>query len=284
VAVASGSGIPHVEAVLDGKLQPAPFVVIPVKFFGGLLAIGSGLALGREGPTVQMGASIAHFVGEIFHRNWPDCRVPVAAGAGAGLATAFNAPIAGAVFVLEELVRRFEPKIAIVALGASSSAILVARPLLGDLADFQVHALVYPSNSMQPLFFVLGVLAGLLAIAYNHAILGAMTVADKLHRCPVELRAALVGAAVGVLAWFAPDLVGGGDSLTQSAPLGAGTIALIPLLFLSALDWAQFLTPQRPLAVCSLQCWFWEHKQDCLLESFADRCFPILVSSQRRSR
>jgi CIC family chloride channel protein len=61
---ASGSGIPHVEAVVSGELPPAPFRLIPVKFSGGLLAIGAGLALGREGPSVQMGASLAHLVGE----------------------------------------------------------------------------------------------------------------------------------------------------------------------------------------------------------------------------
>ena len=97
---AHGSGIPHVEAVLRGELPPAPFLLIPVKFLGGLLAMGAGLALGREGPSVQMGAGLAHLVGKIFHRGWTDCRVLIAAGAGAGLATAFNAPIAGAVFVL----------------------------------------------------------------------------------------------------------------------------------------------------------------------------------------
>ena len=103
---ASGSGIPHVEAVLNEDLPQAPFRIVPVKFVGGVLAIGSGLALGREGPTVQMSATLGHLVGKVFRRGWPDCRVLLAAGAGAGLATAFNAPIAGAIFVLEELVRR----------------------------------------------------------------------------------------------------------------------------------------------------------------------------------
>ena len=228
---ASGSGIPHVEAVLAGRAPQAPPVLIPVKFLGGLLAIGAGLALGREGPSVQMGASVAHLVGKIFKRNWPDCRVLLAAGAGAGLATAFNAPIAGAIFVLEELVRRFEPRIAIVALGASSTAIAVARLFLGDAPDFHVRALAFPSNGMKLLFFVLGVLCGLAAIGYNHAILGAIAAAEKLRAWPVELRAGLIGAAVGSLAWFAPGLVGGGDPITQRTLEGLGTLALIPLLF-----------------------------------------------------
>ena len=148
---ASGSGIPHVEAVLNEELPEAPFRIIPVKFVGGVLAIGSGLALGREGPSVQMGATMAHLVGKVFHRSWSDCRVLLAAGAGAGLATAFNAPIAGAVFVLEELVRRFEPRIAIMALGASATAISVSRMLLGDVTDFHVEALDYSGAETRPL-------------------------------------------------------------------------------------------------------------------------------------
>jgi CIC family chloride channel protein len=67
---ASGSGIPHVEAVLHEEIPQAPFRLIPVKFVGGLLAIGSGLALGREGPSVQVGASIAHLLGRASPTSW----------------------------------------------------------------------------------------------------------------------------------------------------------------------------------------------------------------------
>jgi chloride channel protein, CIC family len=229
---ASGSGIPHVEAVLHEEMPQAPFRLIWVKFFGGLLAIGSGLALGREGPSVQMGASTAHLVGRIFRRNWPDCRALLAAGAGAGLATAFNAPIAGAIFVLEELVRRFELRIAIAALGASTTAITLARVFLGDAPDFHVDALAYASNKVTPLFFVLGALAGIVAIAYNRALLATITAAERLARLPVELRAGLIGATVGMVAWFAPGLVGGGDDITQRSLAGAEAISVLPLVFL----------------------------------------------------
>src|SRR5271170_2053006 len=206
---ASGSGIPHVEAVLTGRAPQAPSILIPVKFLGGLLAIGAGLALGREGPSVQMGASVSHLVGKIFRRNWADCRVLLAAGAGAGLATAFNAPIAGAVFVLEELVRRFEHRIAIAALAASATSIAIGRLFLGDTPDFLVGPLAPVGAEARVLFFMLAGVAGLLAVAYNRALLATLAAAERFAAIPVELRAGLIGAVVGVLAWFAPQLVGG---------------------------------------------------------------------------
>jgi CIC family chloride channel protein len=181
---AAGSGIPHVEAVMHGEAAPAPFLLLPVKFFGGLLAIGSGLALGREGPSVQMGASLAHQVGRLFGLGAADCRVLLAAGAGAGLSTAFNAPIAGAVFVLEELAQRFERRMAIAALAASATAIAFARLLLGDAPDFHVAALLPASAEARVLFFVAGGVAGGLAIAYNHALLATLAFCDGLTRVP----------------------------------------------------------------------------------------------------
>ena len=228
---AGGSGIPHVEAVLHGEQPPAQFVLIPVKFVGGVLAIGCGLALGRDGPTIQMGASIAHTIGSLFRRDADDCRVLLAAGAGAGLAAAFNSPIAGAVFVLEELVRRFETRTAISALGASAGAIAVARLIHGDLPDFQLKAQPFPGFGTVPAHLALGVVVGILGVAYSHAILGALTVAERLSRWPAEARAVLVGAGVGLLAWIAPDLVGGGDAITQRALEGAGSLTVIALIF-----------------------------------------------------
>lgn len=229
---ASGSGIPHVEAVLRRELAPAPYILLPVKFVGGVLAIGSGLALGREGPSVQMGATVAHAVADLARRSWPDCRVLIAAGAGAGLATAFNAPIAGAIFVLEELVQRFERRIAIAALAASATAIAVARAIIGDAPDFVLPPLDHIAPLGQPLFIVLGVVAGLLGIAYNRTLLGTLALFDRLGRLPVELRAAAVGMSVAVVVWFAPGLVGGGDALTQRALSGAEPLLLLPLIFL----------------------------------------------------
>jgi CIC family chloride channel protein len=225
--IATGSGIPHVEAVLKGDLPPAQPRLLIIKFIGGLLALGAGLALGREGPSVQMGATISHVVGKIFKRNAHDCLLLLAAGAGAGLAVAFNAPIAGAVFVLEELTRRFDTRTTVVTFGASAAAISTGRTVFGDAPDFVVHPLPPSAFGCLAFSLVLGALAGILGIAYNRSILGALALAKRVP-WPVEARAAVIGASVGLLAWFAPSLVGGGDQLTQQALLGtAGTGVLI---------------------------------------------------------
>ncbi len=238
---ASGSGIPQVEAALAGELPPAPPRLILVKFAGGLLAIGAGMALGREGPSVQMGAVVAEHVGKMFRRSWPDLRILLAAGAGAGLAVAFNAPIAGSVFAMEELVRRFEPRIALAALGASSAAILISRLFLGDAPDFQVAIsaqavmgtgpLPFAAAASWPLYIALGAVAGLAASLYSRAVIGAVALAERLHRWPVELQAGLIGASVGMVAWFAPGLVGGGDAITQRVFSGGTALGMIPLAF-----------------------------------------------------
>jgi chloride channel protein, CIC family len=230
---ASGSGIPHVEAVLNEQLPYGSFWLIPIKFVGGVLAIGSGLALGREGPSVQMGASLSLLIGKYFKLNWPDCRTLFAAGAGAGLATAFNAPIAGAIFVLEELFRRFDTRITIATLGASAAAIGVSRAFLGQAPDFQVEPLSHPGVGTVPIHLVLGIVAGLVGIAYNRAILGAFVGSGQLQRIPVEARAAAVGAVVGLIACLAPNVVGGGDVITQQTLAGSQAASVILLMFLA---------------------------------------------------
>jgi chloride channel protein, CIC family len=272
---ASGSGIPHVEAVLHGNAPPTTLRLVVVKFVGGILAIGSGLALGREGPTVQMGASIAHYIGTIFHRSAADARILLAAGAGAGLATAFNAPIAGSIFVLEELVRRFDTRITIATLGTSAAAIAVLRVILGDQPDFAIEALPYSEFSTLPAYLVLGLFVGLLGVAYNRAIVGTLAAANSMTNIPVEARAAAIGAAIALVAWFAPTWVGGGDPITEQALAGTTALAILPAFFavrfiLGAVSYAAG-TPGglfAPLLVLGAQA-------GLLFGHFATRWFPV---------
>ena len=120
---ASGSGIPQVEGALTGDLPPARPRLIPVKFFGALLAIGAGMALGREGPSVQIGAVAANLISNAHARRGRRRR---------RARRCLQRSHRGAVFVLEELVGRLETRVAISALGASAAAILISRLFLGD--------------------------------------------------------------------------------------------------------------------------------------------------------
>jgi CIC family chloride channel protein len=95
-----------------------------------------------------------------------------------------------------------------------------------------VTTIPYPALSDNLLCFALGVAAGLLGAGYNRVLLGALAIADRFARWPVEVRAAIVGAAAGGLAWFAPGLAGGGDALTQHTLDGTDALALLPLIFM----------------------------------------------------
>ncbi|EPC55986.1 chloride channel protein, partial [Lacticaseibacillus paracasei subsp. paracasei Lpp37] len=99
----SGSGIPQVEGQLAGELEMHWWSILWRKFVGGVLALGPGLFLGREGPSIQLGASVGQGLAARFKLSGTDRRLLIASGSAAGLAAAFNAPIAGTLFVLEEV-------------------------------------------------------------------------------------------------------------------------------------------------------------------------------------
>jgi chloride channel protein, CIC family len=223
---AEGSGIPRIEAVADGRVRPDRFRILPVKYLGGLLAVGGGLALGREGPSVQMGGTAAIIVATISRRNVADLRVLVAGGAAAGLATAFNAPIAGGVFVLEELVKRFDPRTTVATLVASGSGFAASHLLVESQDEFSISPLPDPRLVESGWIFVIGLVSGLLGLLYNKSVMYGLRRADA-SRWSNEARAAVTGALVGVLVWLAPDVTGSGNNITQDALLGHGTLTVV---------------------------------------------------------
>ena len=227
----AGSGIPHVEAVMEGRARPGGLRLLAVKFAGGAAAMTGGLALGREGPSVQMGASLAHMIAAPLRLPWADQRILIAACAGAGLAAAFNAPIAGAIFVLEELVRRFETRIAIAALTASAAAIAVSRTILGQGLELPVDIGVQGAALAHPAFALFGLVAGAVAVVYNRALILAMDGMDRLPLSP-GWRGMLVGAGVGALTYHAAGLVGPGEDLTRRALDAVEPLAILPALLL----------------------------------------------------
>ncbi|MBV5244157.1 ClC family H(+)/Cl(-) exchange transporter [Mycolicibacterium sp. PAM1] len=231
---AAGSGIPHVEAVFLGETSPPRLRVLPARFVGGVLGIGSGLVLGREGPTVHMGAAIGAQAARRSCLSDGDVRLVQTALAGAGLAVAFNAPIAGVLFTLEEVTRSLRAPTVLATVAATVTAVLASRLILADQPDFDVHAVVAPGLAWLPLFVVFGVLTGLLGAAYNVVVVWSTDRVAAIPRVPTELKAAAIGAAVGALLWVAPLTVGDGDTLTQMILDGHGFVLLAAVGLLAA--------------------------------------------------
>ena len=228
----SGSGIPYVEEVLHHERGFLWLRVLWVKFIGGFLSIGAGLALGREGPTIQMGAALGQALGEVGHDLPGQRRLLVGLGAAAGLAGAFNAPLASMAFLFEELREKFSPGICLAALMATTSADVVCQAVLGPQPLFQVRSFDPLPLARLPLFLLLGILAGALGVLYNRMLLGAMTAFDRLRtRVSGPIVGLVIGAGVGIGGWYVPDLLGGGEGLAQRIILNdVGVRAALGLL------------------------------------------------------
>ncbi len=225
----TGSGIPHLEAVLHRLREMRPARVIPVKFIGGVLALGSGLALGREGPTVQLGGAVGAAVADRIGRGQRDRQTLIAAGAGAGLAAAFNAPLAGLIFVLEEVQRDFRPLVFGAAFLAAAAANVLAQWASGPFPVFEVSSFPLQPLVLLPGFALVGVLCGVLGVAFNRALLVTLDAFARVkHRVAL---AALVGALVGLVAWRTPLAVGGGHSMAETILSGQIALGAIPLWF-----------------------------------------------------
>lgn len=231
---AAGSGVQEVEALLAGERPPLRWRrVLPVKFFAGTLAVGSGLVLGREGPTIHMGAALGQMTSERLKLQPRENRALIAAGAAAGLATAFNAPLASIVFVTEELRDHFEYRFDTIqsVILACSAAVVVSGWLLGQGPDMPLPGLQEVPLETAPLFLLLGVLIGSLGVLFNHVLLGSVSAFRALSQPSAYLATALAGMLLGALIWFAPATVGGGEHLLEALLHGSpGLLFLIVLL------------------------------------------------------
>ena len=229
---AAGSGIPHVKAVLYWFRSMRWQAILLVKFVGGVVGIGSGLALGREGPTVQLGSALGAAVAHGLRVSPRERQALIAAGAGAGLAAAFNAPLAGLTFVLEELQRHFAPAVFGAAFVAAVTADVLTRLFTSQLPVFHVTSAPTPPLVTLPVFLVLGLLAGVLGVAFNRGLLRTLELFTRVRGWPASLHGVCVGAVVGLLGWFVPAALGGGQPLVDAVLKGYMPLAHIPWWFL----------------------------------------------------
>jgi CIC family chloride channel protein len=231
---AAGSGIPHLKGVmLHVRVLAWPRLIF-VKFFAGVLGIGAGLSLGREGPTVQMGAAVARALARPLRAPEADLPQLLSAGAGAGLAAAFNAPLAGLLFVVEELHRELSSRTAAGALVAAVCATVIAHAFSGDAPSFEVRGLGEMPLIALPLALIVGIAGGLGGVLFNTSILRAQSVAISQRAMPRWLLPGIAGVMVGLAAWWVPQAVGGGHGVAEHVlqgklAMGLGAVAVLML-------------------------------------------------------
>ncbi len=229
---ASGSGIPHLKGVLKEGFEFRAVPVLLVKFFGGIIGIGSGLALGREGPTVQMGSAVGEIFARLFKSNPQERLLLLCAGAGAGLASAFNAPLAGLLFILEELQQKLDRFSLVVAFSATISANLVCRLLLGQTPIYNLKMLAYPDLKLVFWCLLFGIFIGFVGLAFNRLLIKSLQVFG-----PVRLALGIMlGVLFGFTGFYYPDLLGSGHRLTENVFAGH-----VPLKILAVFLLARFL-------------------------------------------
>jgi CIC family chloride channel protein len=235
---ASGSGIPHVKASLANVPVKLSWRVAIVKLLSAMITLASGITLGRQGPTVQVGAALAAGMSRWVPTSPDHRRQMIAAGAGAGLAAAFNAPIAGVLFVVEELLQDLSGLTLGTAIIASFIGGVVSR-LLGGRSLLLNLELTQSSSSFSiieiPFYLVLGVLAGLLAALFNRGLIESIKTYRRLH-VSLPLRVALAGFISGIVVAFLPPSFRDNTGLREFVIAGQANAPIAAIAFL-----AQFL-------------------------------------------
>jgi CIC family chloride channel protein len=203
----SGSGMSEVKAVLSRVPIPLDLRVAAIKMVGSILVLGSGQPLGREGPTVQIGAGLAAQLSRWIPTSPDYRRQLIAAGAGAGLAAAFDAPIAGVMFVVEELLQDLSGITLGTAILASFIAAVVSRICGSHSLDLDLHlapAATSFSAEEIPFYLLLGVVAGLLGVLFNKGVLASLTLYRRMLPVGLPLRVGLAGLVSGLLVAMLP--------------------------------------------------------------------------------
>jgi chloride channel protein, CIC family len=236
---ARGSGIPQVKvafAVRGGRLRLRDSFA---KFVVGALQLGSGSSLGREGPTVQICAGVASFLGRITGVSPKALRRLIPVGAAAGIAAAFNAPIAAVTFTIEEVVGNLDQAVLSGVIVAAALAAVIERSVLGEHPIFalpQQYGMLHASSLL--IYALLGVAAAVVSVIFTDSLLG-LRLAFRRSRLPPWSRPAvggLVTGALAVIAWWKLSIRGvtGGGYDTLGAAL-TGNVGVQVMLVLCAM-------------------------------------------------
>src|SRR5271169_6581825 len=227
---ARGSGVPQTKAALFAREGHIALRTVLGKFFCTSATLGSGIPLGREGPSVQVGAGIASVLGRLLGLRPEQVKRLIPVGAAAAIAAAFNTPLAAVVFSLEEIVGDLHASVMGAVVLASATAWVVLRVLLGDHPLFKVaqYQVVHPAEFA--VYAVLGVAGGVVSVAFTKLMLGMRARFLRFPQNTVWFQPVAGGLLVGLMGWFVPQVLGVGYGFVGDALIGGMAFSLMVLL------------------------------------------------------
>jgi len=227
---ARGSGVPQTKAALFARGGRISLRTVFGKFFCTSATLASGIPLGREGPSVQVGAGIASVLGRALGLSPEKIKALIPVGAAAAVAAAFNTPLAAVLFALEEVVGDLHAPVLGSVVLASATSWAVLRLLLGNDPLFKVpqYQLVSPVELF--IYAVLGLLGGLLSAAFTKSLLKLRDRFLRLPRKTMWFQPAVGGVVVGLMGWFVPQTLGVGYSYVGQVLNGRMALKLMVLL------------------------------------------------------
>lgn len=237
-----GSGVPQIEAIFLKENQMPEWQILWRKFVGGLLAICPGLMLGREGPCIEMGAMVGQGLGKNvfnFKSESDDLTELQECGVAAGLSAAFSAPLAGALFLVEEITFNFNPKRVVSVLAASFSADFMTFLFFGNRP-----CLYLPVRGYFPVYAywtlpLIGIVLGLLAYVYQYVLLSLKPWFSKIKKIPAAYHSIIPFILIIPIGLWKPELLGGSHvlitelfnhGLDTQLLMGPWSLVLIPIV------------------------------------------------------
>lgn len=212
--MAKGSGIPQVKGVLVRQLKFDWFKELIVKFFGGVIAIGAGMSMGREGPSVHLGAEIGKGFFKVFKRNDVERKYLISCGASAGLAAAFNAPLSGAIFAIEELHKFMSPLLITCVLISSVVADFVSKNFFGLKPSFTLEVESIFNLHHYYLIIIFALIVTILGKLFGDWLIGFQKIYAKIPMPPI-IRPIIIMVVVFFVSIYFYDVTGGGHHLAE---------------------------------------------------------------------
>lgn len=233
----SGSGIPQLKGEMTGMFDQCWWKVLAAKFVGGFLCIFGGLALGREGPSIQLGAMVGKGISKGLDRGKTEERFLLTCGASAGLAAAFHAPLAGVMFSLEEIHKNFSVSVLLSVMTASITADYLCSVILGVDSVFRFDIVASLPPSYYWMILILGVVLGVMGAFYNWFTLKVQSLYNKLNvskngSINGYVRIAIPFLCAGVLGFTCPQILGSGHALIENMAAGEMVLGTIVLIFI----------------------------------------------------